>query len=197
MEKNSNVEEFIRKHPQWQSLLEELRDILRSSDLEETIKWGIPVYTLDGKNIVGIAAFKKHVALWFHQGALLEDKAGKLINAQQGKTQAQRQWRFEEGDQVDGELVLAYVNEATENQRQGESVKPVAKKSLSVPDELVDAFSGNIQLKSCFKKLAPYKQREYAEFISTAKREDTRARRLEKIIPMILDGTGLNDRYRC
>ena len=75
MERSKSAEDFIAKHPQWAELLTELRAVLRSTGLEEAIKWGVPVYTLDGKNIVGMAAFKKHAALWFHQGALLEDKA--------------------------------------------------------------------------------------------------------------------------
>ena len=77
MERSKSAEEFIAKHPQWRALLTELRDILRSTGLEETIKWGVPVYTLDGKNVVGLTAFKHHAALWFHQGALLKDESGK------------------------------------------------------------------------------------------------------------------------
>lgn len=197
MKKTASAEEFINKHPQWRPLLEVLRSILGSTELEETIKWGVPVYTLDGKNVVGIAAFKKHAALWFHQGALLSDPAGKLVNAQEGKTQAQRQWRFLENAVPDEKLILSYVLEAIENQRAGKIIKPVGVKSLSVPHELESAFESDPDLKAAFKKLAPYKQREYAEHITSAKREDTRLRRLDKILPMIKGGKGLNDRYRC
>ncbi len=126
-----------------------------------------------------------------------EDKAGKLVNAQEGKTTAQRQWRFSEGDPVDENLVLAYVREAIGHQEAGRMVKPAPKKSLELPPELTDAFSNNPKLEEGFNALAPYKQREYAEHISGAKRADTRVRRLEKILPMILAGKGLNDRYRC
>lgn len=197
MEKTASADDFISKHPKWQDLLLSLRKLLRSTELEETIKWGVPVYTLDGKNVVGITAFKNHAALWFHQGALLSDPAGKLVNAQQGKTRAQGQWRFEEGDDMDKALVLSYVLESIENQRQGKIVKPVKSMSLSVPFELEKAFQSDTALKTAFDTLAPYKQREYAEHVSSAKREDTRMRRLEKILPMIRAGKGLNDRYRC
>jgi len=195
MEKNKNAEGFIAKHPQWEELLTALREILRSTGLEETIKWGVPVYTLEGKNIVGIAAFKNHAALWFHQGALLKDPASVLVNAQEGRTRAQRQWRFQPGDTVDEALLRSYVAEAIRNQEQGKCVKPAPKKTLSIPPELADAFGQDKELKSRFDKLAPYKQRDYAEHVSGAKRADTRARRLEKIVPMILAGKGLNDRY--
>ena len=197
MTKTASAEDFIAKHPNWQDLLLALRDLLNSTELEETIKWGVPLYTLDGKNVVGIAAFKNHAALWFHQGALLSDPEGKLVNAQQGKTRAQRQWRFKEGDDLDEALILSYVLESIKNQRQGKIVKQAKSKSLSVPLELEQALKSDAALKDAFDALTPYKQREYAEHVSSAKREDTRMRRLDKIAPMIRAGKGLNDRYRC
>ncbi len=197
MTKTASAEDFIAKHPNWQDLLLALRDLLNSTELEETIKWGVPLYTLDGKNVVGIAAFKNHAALWFHQGALLSDPEGKLVNAQQGKTRAQRQWRFKEGDDLDEALILSYVLESIKNQRQGKIVKQAKSKSLSVPLELEQALKSDAALKDAFDALTPYKQREYAEHVSSAKREDTPMRRLDKIAPMIRAGKGLNDRYRC
>lgn len=196
MERSASAEEFISKHPQWEELLTALRRTLLSTGLEETIKWGVPVYTLGGKNVVGLTAFKKYSALWFFQGALLRDEAGLLVNAQEGKTRAQRQWRFDSPGDFDEEQVLVYLREAIENQRQGKTVKPAPRKAVSIPEELNLAFRENPDLEQRFGALAPYKQREYAEYISQARREDTRRRRLEKIIPMIGAGKGLNDRYR-
>ena len=88
---------------------------------------------------------------------MLKDEAGKLVNAQEGKTRAQRQWRFEAGDTVDAELVLAYVREAIDNQEAGKVVKPAAKKSLSIPPELEMALKDNAELQAGFDGLAPYK----------------------------------------
>jgi len=197
MKRCTNAREFISIHPRWQETLNALRGILGSSELEETIKWGVPVYTLGGKNVVGLTAFKNHAALWFFQGALLQDKAGKLVNAQEGRTQAQRQWRFQSSDSVDETLVRDYIAEAIENQRKGKVVQATRKKDVSVPCELMDALDHDEDLKNSFTGLAPYKQREYAEHIAGAKRADTKTRRLEKIIPMILQGKGLNEKYRC
>jgi uncharacterized protein YdeI (YjbR/CyaY-like superfamily) len=196
MQRSASAEEFISKHPQWEDLLIALRRTLLSTGLEETIKWGVPVYTLGGKNIVGLTAFRKFSALWFFQGALLRDEAGILINAQEGKTRAQRQWRFESIGEFDEQQVLAYVREAIENQRQGKAVKPAPRKAISIPEELTRVLRENPELGQQFAALAPYKQREYAEYISQARRADTRVRRLEKITPMIGAGKGLNDRYR-
>ncbi len=92
--RHKTVDDYIEAAEPWQDELIRLRKILRSTDLEETVKWGAPCYTHDGKNVVGMASFKSYVGLWFHQGALLGDKKKVLINAQEGKTKALRQWRF-------------------------------------------------------------------------------------------------------
>jgi len=93
-------------------MLLELREILNSTVLTETINWGGPVYTLDDKNLIGIGAFKNHCALWFFQGALLKDTNNLLINAQEGKTKALRQIRFEAGSKIDTQELLKYIDEA-------------------------------------------------------------------------------------
>ena len=196
MARCKNAEEYIAKHPQWQGLLSGLRALLLSSGLDETIKWGVPVYTLEGKNVVGLVAFKGHAALWFYQGALLKDKAGNLVNAQEGKTKAQRQWRFSPGDVVDEDLVLEYVQEAIANPKQGKAIRPAKKQATPIPPELSTVLDGDPALKSEFEALAPYKKREYAEHIAGAKQAATKERRLQKIIPMIRAGRGLNERYR-
>jgi len=196
MDRSKTADEFIFKHQQWQEILTFLRDILLSTGLEETIKWGVPVYTLDGKNVVGLTAFKNHVAIWFMQGALLKDPAGVLVNAQEGTTRAQRQLRFDSMEGVDKGLIEDYLAEAIENQKKGKVVKPVKKQAFSIPPELSDVLSGDNDLDAPFRQLTSYKQREFAEYIADAKRADTKSRRLEKIIPMIRNGTGLNDKYR-
>lgn len=196
MQRAKSASDFISKHPQWRELLTTLRHIVQETELEETIKWGVPVYTLDGKNVVGLTAFKQHVALWFYQGALLEDKACKLVNAQEGITKAQRQWRFRNKADIEQKLILNYISEAIENQRKDKVIKPSPKKPYTLPPELGEAFSRNPKLEPAFQDLAPYKQREYSEYISEAKRADTKNRRLEKSIPLILAGKGLSDSYR-
>ena len=95
-----NAEEFILSNPQWQEALILLRDIFLSTGMEETIKWGVPVYTFEGKNVTGMACFKSYIGIWFYQGALLADKTQKLVNAQEGVTKALRQWRFSSIDEV-------------------------------------------------------------------------------------------------
>ncbi|WP_025665504.1 YdeI/OmpD-associated family protein [Aquimarina megaterium] len=196
MQKNKSVEEFISKNEEWKEALEILRSIMLTTEMKETIKWGVPVYTVNDKNVIGIGAFKSYVGIWFYQGVFLEDKAKKLLNAQEGKTKGLRQWRFNSTDDIDKKLILQYVTEAIRNQKDGKEIKPERSKTIEIPSELLTALNANDNLKKSFEQLTPFKQREYSEYIATAKREATRISRLEKINPMILDGIGLNDKYR-
>ncbi|MEQ8470058.1 MAG: YdeI/OmpD-associated family protein [Marinoscillum sp.] len=192
---SKTVEEYLSKHPEYNKELTLLRTILNNTELEETVKWGIPNYTIKGKNVVGIGAFKSYVGLWFYNGSFLTDKHKVLINAQEGKTKGMRQWRFENISDIDEKLITQYVLEAIENQNQGKEIKP-EKKPVVIPDELKEALSKNSQLSEAFDKLTPGKQKEYGEYIAEAKRSETRQKRLDKIIPMIQLGVGLNDKYK-
>ena len=198
MKRYKTPEEYIVNHKVWQQSLILLRDILLSTQLTETIKWGVPVYTFEEKNIVGLGAFKSYVGLWFFQGALLNDKKKKLINAQEGKTKALRQWRFNSVKEIEAEseTIKLYLEEAILNQKQGREIKPERKKTLEIPKELIGFFKKDKKVKESFNSLSLSKQREYAEYISETKRDETKQKRLLKIVPIILKGKGLNDKYR-
>jgi uncharacterized protein YdeI (YjbR/CyaY-like superfamily) len=196
MTDSEKVDLFIEKQEKWGPSLRTLRTVFLNSGLKEEIKWGAPTYTLDGKLIAGMAAFKNHYGIWFFQGVFLKDRQNKLMNAQEGKTKAMRQWRFEEGDAIDETLVLSYIEEAIQNCVDGKEVKVQRKKGVSIPPTLKEAFKKNSGFAEAFKKITPGKQREYAEYIGLAKREETKQTRLQKIIPMILDGKGLHDKYK-
>ncbi|MCF7560279.1 YdeI/OmpD-associated family protein [Sabulilitoribacter multivorans] len=197
MKKVYSVEEYIEENNHFADALTLLRRMINKTELEETVKWSAPVYTLNGKNVVGLGAFKNHFGIWFFNGVFLKDEHNLLINAQENKTKALRQMRFESIEQIDKNIVLAYVKEAIENQKLGKEIKPDrSKKKLEIPIELKNALSNNTSLKDAFKTLTPYKQKEYCEYIDTAKREATKQTRLDKIKPMILKGIGLNDKYK-
>jgi len=196
MKRCETVDEYVQTAPMWRSELKQLRKILRATDLEETVKWGAPCYTFDGKNVVGLGAFKSYLGLWFFQGALLSDKKKVLINAQKGKTKALRQWRFESADEIDARRIKAYVKEAIAVQKKGLAIQPERGKKVVVPAELDGALRRNAKAKAGFQQLTPGKRREYAEYIASAKREETKLKRVEKILPMIVAGKGLHDKYR-
>ncbi|MEH6535521.1 MAG: YdeI/OmpD-associated family protein [Psychroserpens sp.] len=197
MTKIHSVEEYIESNPHFEEELSILRKLINSTELEETMKWSMPTYCLNGKNVLGIGAFKNHFCLWFHQGVFLKDKHNLLINAQENKTKALRQLRFDTKTDIKEAAVLGYVKEAIENQRLGREIKPTRKvKDVVIPMELQDALKSNTELNTGFKALTSGKQREYCDYISKAKRDATKQSRLEKIIPMINQGVGLHDKYK-
>ena len=191
-----NVDQYITNHPNWESEIRELREMILSTGLEETIKWGSPVYMLGGKNVVSIGAFKNHCALWFFQGALLKQHTALLENTQEEKTKAMRQIRFEKGDELPIETLRKYVEEAKQNQQEGKEIKPEKKKEVVLPELLKTAFDEDSELKKAFQELSPGKQREYAIYLDEAKQDKTKLSRLEKIKPMIKQGQGLHDKYK-
>ncbi len=196
MKSYKTVDEYFLNLQNGKEILLILRDLLKTTDLVETIKWGAPAYTINGKNVIGMAAFKSYVGLWFFKGALLEDKAKVLINAQEDVTRALRQWRFASVEDRDDKLLLRYVHEAIKNQKQNKEIKPNRKKEIVIPNELQEAFENNSMLENRFNQLTPGKKREFAAYVSAAKRAETRQSRLQKVIPQIIEGIGLHDKYR-
>lgn len=197
MKKIYSAEEYIEEHAHFSEALILLRDIINATECVETIKWSAPVYTINNKNVLGLGAFKNHFGIWFFNGVFLKDKHNLLINAQENKTKALRQMRFESVSEIDKHIVLDYIKEAIENQKLGKEIKPDRnKKDTIIPKELNDLLVKNKDLKNSFESLSPYKQREYCEYIDSAKREATKQTRLEKITPMILKNIGLNDKYK-
>jgi uncharacterized protein YdeI (YjbR/CyaY-like superfamily) len=196
MESYKTVNEYILNAENGKEMLIVLREILLTTELQETVKWGGPIYTIDDKNVVGLGSFKSYVGLWFQQGVFLKDEARVLINANEGVTKALRQWRFSSVDEIDDKLVLKYVNEAIQNQKDGKELKPDRNKPVIIPDELYQALQEDRELENCFNRFTIGKQREFTEFISSAKQTETRLARVQKIIPLILENIGLNDKYR-
>ena len=191
-----DVAQYIAKHPDRKPELELLRGIMADLPLQETLKWGVPVYVFESKNIIGLGAYKAYVGIWFYQGVYLSDPNKVLVNAQEGKTKAMRQWRFNSIDEIDAEAVKAYVLEAIENQKQGLELIPERGGSLQVGPELKQILTTDQQLNAAFNQLTAFKQKEFAAYIEEAKREATKLSRIEKIKPLILAGEGLNDKYR-
>lgn len=196
MKRFSTVDEYILNAQTGKELLLVLRNILNSTELVESVKWGAPCYTINGKNVVGLGAFKSYVGMWFFQGALLKDADKVLMNAQEDKTKALRQWRFANADDINEKQVLLYVNEAIENQKQNKEIKPNRSKPLVIPTELEEELENDAQLKAAFNDFTKGKQREFADHISEAKQEKTKQARLQKIIPLITQNIGLHDKYR-
>ena len=198
MRKPSSPDDYYEHVAFGKDIAEKLRSILLEYDFEESIKWNFPVYALNGKNLLSIGATKKYVGLWFFQGGLLKDELRLLINAQEGKTKAMRQMRFVDIMELNENIIKAYVDETIENHIAGKEIisAKANTKIFEVPDLLKEAFQENNLLRLAFENLSQSKRNEYSEYILTAKQESTKLRRFKKIVPMILEGVGMNDKYR-
>jgi uncharacterized protein YdeI (YjbR/CyaY-like superfamily) len=196
MLRHRSVDAYIDSAEHWQLELKELRRLLLSTGLSETVKWGGPCYMSKDRNVVGLGAFKTYFGLWFYQGALLKDKEKVLVNAQEGRTRWQRQWRMTSAKDIRPAQVKRYVREAIRVAKSGRGIKSDRVRPIVIPQELKSALGSSRKAGSSFAKLRPGVQREYAEYVLSAKREETRQRRIQKILPMIAAGSGLNDKYR-
>lgn len=196
MSKKKTVDDYLIDAEHWETELLSLRRVLISTELTETMKWGMPCYTYDGKNIVGLGGFKSYFGLWFHQGVFLSDPANVLINAQAEKTKALRQWRMTSSRDIKTELIKSYITESIEHARAGKKVPNAAPRTLNLPPKLKTAFKNDADLKTAFETFRTAQQCDFADYISSAKQDATKQRRLEKIIPLINSGVGLNDKYK-
>lgn len=196
--KAKTVADYIDGQAQWKEALVLLRDLVMQHPMEETIKWGAPTYVVNKSNVVGLAAFKSYVGMWFFQGALITDANKVLFNAQEGKTAAMRQLRFKDAEEIvaNAEVINGLLKEAIALAEAGKKVAAKKGKPLEIPAELQAAFKEDKSLEDAFNGFTLSKKREFTEHVSSAKREATRISRLEKIKPIILDGVGLNDKYR-
>ncbi|NNF61220.1 MAG: hypothetical protein HKO55_06000 [Gammaproteobacteria bacterium] len=196
MQRGKTVDDYIQSASRGQEELIRLRKILLDAGLDETIKWGGPCYMHAGKNVVGLGAFKSYVGLWFFQGALLRDRSRVLVNAQSGKTRAMRQWRFKSANEIKVRLISAYLKEAMELAATGKEIRAERGKPVVLPPELKRTLARSRTAREAFDLLTPGRQREYADYIADAKKAETKTRRLKKILPMIVAGKGLNDKYK-
>ena len=195
MEPNSDKKHVWDKVNKWEEELLFLKSIIDKTELVETIKWGAPIYVYNKRNVIGLGGFKDYFTIWFLNGVFLKDEKKRLINAQEDKTKSMRQWRFTSKDEVNEKEVLEYILQAIENEKQGKIIKP-SKKEAIVSELLQKEMDLSPSLAEAFQKFSPYKQYEFLEYIETAKQEKTKLSRIEKVIPMILENVGLNDKYR-
>lgn len=191
---NPKVDFYFAKPGTWKKEIGKLRTIILGCGLDEELKWGSPCYTSGGANIVLIHVFKEYCAVLFFKGALLKDPEGILIQ-QTKNVQAARQIRFTDLKQVTRlqSALKACIREAIQVEKSG--LKPEFKKTaeFEVPEEFVDKLDDVPNLKAAFDALTPGRQRGYLLYFTSAKQAKTREARIEKCIPGILKGKGLND----
>lgn len=191
---NPKVDAFLNRADQWQAEFKKLRKIILDCELTEELKWGVPCYTFENKNVVLIHGFKDYCAILFVKGALLKD-AQHILIIQTENVQAARQVRFTNVREITKlEAALkAYIREAIEAEKTGLKVEYKKTAEFKMPEEFRIKLAEDPSLKEAFEGLTPGRQRAYLLYFSSPKQSKTREARIEKSIPQILDGVGLND----
>jgi len=191
---NPKVDWFFTKATAWQEEFEKLRNVVLDCGLTEELKWGCPCYSFEKRNIVLIHGFKEYCALLFFKGALLNDANGILVQ-QTKNVQASRQIRFTNVREIVQlkPVLKAYIYEAIEVEKAGLKVPLKKTKEFSMPEEFQNKLNENRALKKAFNALTPGRQRGYLLYFSAPKQSKTRESRVEKYMPQILNGKGLND----
>jgi uncharacterized protein YdeI (YjbR/CyaY-like superfamily) len=193
---NPKVDAFINRAKKWPEEMTQLRKIVLGCDLTEELKWGKPCYTVDGANIVLIVPFKNCCSLLFCKGALLKDPAKILIKPGEN-TQAARQIRFtsvREITRLEADL-KRYIRAAIAAEKAGLEVSYKKPAEFDIPEELQRKLDQLPAFKTAFQSLTPGRQRGYIMHFTAPKQSKTRAARVEKCLPQILEGKGLNDDY--
>ena len=191
---NPKVDGLLKKTKGWREEFETLREIVLDYPLTEEVKWGQACYTSDGKNVVLIHGFKEYCALLFFKGALLKDPKRLLIQ-QTENVQSGRQIRFTNVREIVEmkPILKAYLQEAIEVEKAGLKVKLKKTSDFKVPEEFQKKLDEMPALKKAFAALTPGRQRGYLFYFSAAKQSKTREARVEKCMPQILQGKGLED----
>jgi uncharacterized protein YdeI (YjbR/CyaY-like superfamily) len=185
---------FFQKPQRWQPELLALRTILISEPLQESIKWGKPCYSWEDKNIVILGPFKNFVTLGFFKGALLSDTLELLVKPGE-HTQAGRQLRFESVEDIKQKEVTIrqYLQQAIQIEQKGIEFVPTELNSGIFPEEWASRLAATPALAKAFSQLTPGRQRAYQIYFSAPQQAATRERRIDKMVPLILSGKGIND----
>lgn len=191
---NPKVDDYLNKATKWREEMELLRSIILECGLTEELKWRMPCYSYEKGNLVIIQGFKEYLAVLFFKGVLLSDPNKVLLKTGEN-TVVGRQIRFENSKQVLelARTLKAYIYEAIELEKAGVKVERAEKDEPQLPIELEQKLDELPELKSAFYSLTPGRQRAYIFFISQPKQSKTRESRVEKCVPKILDGKGLDD----
>lgn len=178
----------------WQDELRFLRELVLECGLEEQIKWGVPCYSYQGKNILIVAAFREYAALSFFKGVLLQDSE-KLLHFNGENSQSAKFFRFEKLSEISAlrDLVKSYIFEMIELENAGAKVNFKTIEEFEVPEEFERKLNEDSALRAAFEALTPGRKRSYLHHFAQTKSPKTREARIEKCREKIFLGKGFNE----
>lgn len=191
---NPKIDEYVNNAKSWQREMAQLREICLDCGLAESLKWKKPCFSFQKNNVAIIQPFKNSVALMFFKGSLLDDPENVLEKPGKNSRIARR-IAFTNSEEIAKlePVIKEYIQEAIQAEKDGLEVE-VEKKKEPIPEELQTKFEEDPEFKTAFKELTPGRQRGYLLHFSSAKQSKTRTRRIEKYIPKIIVGKGINER---
>lgn len=200
MHAQEKINLYIAERPEWQrKVLVRLRQLIHSAsdDIEENWRWNSPHFDQEGI-MLGMVAFKNHIAVWFHKGALIKDPKGLFSEQEKDSDKGMRGYKLTENDQIDEKAFLDLVKQAIKVNQSGAKLtdaKP-ARKALEVPADLEGCLKKNEEAWRHWERFNYTHKKEYVEWITDAKKEETRKRRIAQALEMIREGTSKEEKYK-
>jgi uncharacterized protein YdeI (YjbR/CyaY-like superfamily) len=192
--KDKRIDGYIEKaQPFAQPIMKKLRELIHKAcpEVTETIKWGMPSFEYKGP-MFGFAAFKQHCVGGFWKSKLLKDPKGYLgeRSNQGGEAMGNLGRMTSMKDLPPDKAILEFIKQHMKLNDAGIKIakKPVVKKELIIPKELISALNKNKKAKETFEKFSPSNKREYADWITEAKTDETRSKRLETAVTWMSEG---------
>lgn len=199
--RDPRVDTYIDKAADFaKPILHHLREVVHAGcpDVEETMKWSAPFFDYKGSVLCNMAAFKSHCAFGFWKGSLLAEKHPELANTTEG-AMGHLGRITALSDLPEDETLLLYIREAAALNEQGikapARAKPKGDRTLEVPDDLMDALRKNAQALATFEGFSYSNKKEYVEWLTEAKSDATRKRRLDQAVEWMAEGKVRNWKY--
>jgi len=181
-------------------ILEHLRKLIHKAwpDVVETIKWGMPYFQNNGALLCHMAAFREHCAFGLWNASLLTDPGG-ILQLKDKNAMGQFDRITSKKDLPSDKIMIAYIREAAELNEKGvkrSRPKAAAKKELPVPPALAAALKKNKRALATFEGFPPSHRREYIEWITEAKTDATREKRIATTLEWLTEGKSINWKYK-
>jgi len=194
------INTYIADQPEWQrKVLVRMRQLIHTADeaIEENWRWNSPAFDHDGI-MVGIHGFKHHVAAWFHKGAVLKDTHGLFEKLEKGEDKGTRSYKIQEGEVLDEKAFVDLVKQAVKLNKSGVKLHEVrpARKALVVPGELEGVLKKDEEAWEHWEKFSYSHKKEYVEWITDAKQDETRKRRIAQALEMIREGLSKEHKHQ-
>ena len=196
--KDKRVDAYIAKSAAFaQPILNHLRELVHKSchEIQETIKWGMPGFDYKGP-LCSMAAFKEHCAFGFWKAALMKDAEKMKDNQQNAMGHAGKIKSLAE--LPTDKIIISWIKEAAKLNDEGVKLQPrkkTEKQDLAIPGYFAKALSKNKKAQQTFDAFSPSYKKEYVQWVTEAKAEETRNRRMETAIGWIAEGKGRNWKY--